>query len=273
MAEFKPIKDISRERICELADNAVAVFRNSVRPIYGSTSRGTPEHIGSCIAFTLQGAPYLLTAAHVIDWNEVSTLYVGADELRQLSMDFYATLKPDGDRNSDHFDFAIGRLPDRDVSALSSIKFIPENQIDRSAGGQPGRTYTSIGYPNSKNKKVDNQRKLVPAKLFNHTGIVKEDAKLAQKLGVSGADHIIISQNAKYSQDTSGRKVSSVNLSGMSGGAVINLGNLADPNVMAGCVNPAPLLAGVFIEFHKDHHAIVATRLDTILKAKGVKFP
>ncbi|MDW3206049.1 MAG: hypothetical protein R8L07_10990 [Alphaproteobacteria bacterium] len=273
MAEFKPIKDISRERICELADNAASLFRDGVRPIYASTLRGSPEHIGSCIALKQGDTPYLLTAAHVIDWNDVSSLYIGDGELHQLSMDFYATIKPDGDRDADHFDFAIGKLPDSDVAALAGTKFINGENIERNIGYVPGQTYTSIGYPNSKNKKIDNQNRIAPATLFHHTGVAKQDSDLVQKLGVSGMEHILISQNAKYSLDATGRKVSSVNLRGMSGGAVIGLGNLADPNVLAGRVNPTPLLAGVFIEFHRDHSAIVATRLDAILKAKGLMFP
>ena len=71
MHEFETIADISRKRICELADEAVAKFRGAIRPVYGGTPKGTPEHIGSCIALKLHGAPHLLTAAHVIDWNAI----------------------------------------------------------------------------------------------------------------------------------------------------------------------------------------------------------
>lgn len=273
MPEIKGIADIRRERIYELSEHAASIFRQSVLPIYGSTPNGSPEHIGSCIALRLDGDPYLLTAAHVLDWNKESSLYIGHEELRLISMEFSATAKPNGDRNADRFDFALGKIPDCDIHALGGVKFITEEQTDRSAGHVPGRTYTSIGYPNSKNKKVDNRNKNIKAVLFQHTGIVKVDAELVQRLGISGSDHILISQNAKYSKDASGRKVASVKLNGMSGGAVINLGNLADPNVMAGCTDPTPLLAGLFIEFYKDHGTIVATKLDTILKARETMFP
>lgn len=273
MEEIKKVSDISRERINELAENAASIFRESVLPVYGSTPNGYPEYIGSCIALRLDGDPYLLTAAHVLDWNEDTSLYVGHEELRLISMEFSVTAKPNGDRNADRFDFALGKIPDCDIHVLSSVKFITEDQIDRSVGQVPGQTYTSIGYPNSKNKKVDNSNKKVSAVLFQHTGIVKADAELVGRLGISGSEHILISQNAKYSKDASGRKVSSVKLNGMSGGAVINLGNLADPNVLAGCKKPTPLLAGLFIEFYKDHGTIVATKLDTILKAKKAMFP
>src|SRR5436305_340754 len=58
VTQIKDLKEISRERICELADQAVQTFSDAVRPIYGSTQQGTPEHIGSCIALRLRGAPY-----------------------------------------------------------------------------------------------------------------------------------------------------------------------------------------------------------------------
>jgi hypothetical protein len=273
MAEIMGMADISRERIDELSEHAASIFRQSVLPIYGSTLNGNPEHIGSCIALRLDEDPYLLTAAHVLDWNKDTSLYVGHDELRLISMEFSATARPNGDRNADRFDFALGKIPDCDIHALSGVKFITENQIDRSVGYVSGRVYTSIGYPNSKNKKIDNQNKNVRAEPLQLTGIVKVGAKLAQDLGVSGEDHIFISQNAKYSTDPAGRRISAVRLNGMSGGAVINLGKIADPEVLAGCKNPTPLLAGLFIEFYKDYGTIVATKLDTILKARETMFP
>jgi hypothetical protein len=51
----------------------------------------------------------------------------------------------------------------------------------------------------------------------------------------------------------------------MSGGAVIDLGKIADPAALA--AECYPLLGGLFIEFHPDHGAIVATRLGPILQA------
>lgn len=276
MAEIKTIKEIRPERICELANNAVTVFGKSVRPIYGLTSCGNPEpdHVGSCIALTLGGSRYLLTAAHVIDLNKKNTLYVGTgEELHELSMEFHVTLPPNGKRDSDHFDFAIGRLSDRDFPALDNIRFIPESQIDQSVGEQPSCVcYTAIGYPNSKNKKINKRRKSVLSKLITCTGVAKKNADVFQETNISSTTHVMFSWNAKYARDDSGRKISPVNLKGMSGGAVVDIGNISDPKVIAGCSNPIPLLSGVFIEF-KDRRFIVATRLNTILNTMKIKFP
>lgn len=267
MIEIKDIKDINRERINELAENAATVFGGSILPIYGSTRGGYPEHIGSCIALSLDGRPHLLTAAHVLDWNEETSLYVGHENLHLLTMEFRATAKQNGNRLEDRLDFALGELSESDIKKLGGVNLLTEDQIDLGARCTAGQTYSSIGYPNSKNKKIDHAHKHVEAKRFLHTGIAKFDDDSARATGTSLTDHILISQNSKYSKDDSGRQVSSVALHGMSGGAVINIGNLADPEVLAGCKKPVPLLAGLFIEYHKKPGIIVATKLNTILRA------
>jgi hypothetical protein len=267
MFEIKAIKDISRERINELAENTAKAFGGSILPIYGSTQGGFPEHIGSCIALSLNGRPHLLTAAHVLDLNEQTSLYVGHENLHLLEMEFRATAKPNGHRRNDRLDFALGELPESDFKCLDGVNFLTEDQIDLGEGSAAGQMYTSIGYPNSKNKKIDHAQKHIKAKRFLHTGIAKFDNESAQTTGTSLTEHILISHNSKYSKDDSGRQVSSVALYGMSGGAVINIGNLADPEVLAGSIEPVPLLAGLFIEYHKKPGIIVATKLGTILGA------
>lgn len=260
-------KDIKLERINELAENAANTFGGRILPIYGSTQGGLPEHIGSCIALSLNGSPHLLTAAHVLDWNEETSLYVGHENLHLLKMEFHATAKPNGHRREDRLDFALGELSESDFKKLGGVNFLTEDQIDLGVGSAAGQMYTSIGYPNSKNKKIDHAHRHIKAKRFLHTGITKFDNESAQATDTSLTDHILISHNSKYSKDDSGRRVSSVALNGMSGGAVINIGNLADSEFLPGCKKPVPLLAGLFIEYHKKPGIIVATKLGTILGA------
>ncbi|WP_404424196.1 hypothetical protein [Thalassospira australica] len=86
MTEAKGILHIIRGRIYELAENAASMFRKSVLPIYGSTPNGQPVNIESCIA-----------------------------------IEFSVTAKPNGDRGADRFDFALGKLSESDVQAVSGL--------------------------------------------------------------------------------------------------------------------------------------------------------
>lgn len=267
MPAFEPIGDITRARINELAACAVERFRSAIRPIYGSSANGSAEHIGTCLALSIADKRYLLTAAHVIDWNATTSLYVGNTELTLLSMDFLATMKPVGNRLHDHYDFAIGELSKDDIQSLDQVQYLKTEGISSSAIDSVGTVYTSIGYPNSKNKKADSAQKSVPTQIFNYSNTATEHDALKKKLQISGSDHIFIGFNPKYSKDMEGKRINSIRLNGVSGGAVVNLGNLAKPEILAGTQTPAPKLAGLFIEFHKAEKIILATRIQTILAA------
>ena len=63
-----------REVANTLVDRAQARFRETVVPIYGSKENGRPVHIGSAVLLDLRGHKALLTAAHVIDESQSTTL-------------------------------------------------------------------------------------------------------------------------------------------------------------------------------------------------------
>jgi hypothetical protein len=67
------------ERFHERVESLSAKFLPAVRPIYGGTKDGLPVHIGTCTLLKIGADRYLITAAHVIDYNTDAdtTLYVG----------------------------------------------------------------------------------------------------------------------------------------------------------------------------------------------------
>lgn len=267
MAGIIGVSDAIRDRTGALVEAAVSTFRDAVRPIFGSSDKGRPVHIGSCIAIRVDGKCYLLTAAHIVDQNEHTTLYVGGNHLHPLSAEFLATVKPSGTRKLDRYDFALGKLSDDDLVALSGVKFVEKTDILWGDGKLNGHVFTSIGYPNSKNKKVDDSSKSVLTQLYHYSNVAKSHPTLAKELKVSGEDHLFIKFNDKRSQNEAGAFVYPPSLRGMSGGAVISLGDISDPDVVAGCRDPRPMLAALFIEFYKAHKIIVATRMSCVLDA------
>lgn len=44
---IKTIEEITREYLDDAAKAALATFRDAVKPIYGATDRGVPDHIGT----------------------------------------------------------------------------------------------------------------------------------------------------------------------------------------------------------------------------------
>lgn len=261
---IKSIEEVVRERIIEASEVALTHFRNAVRTIYGVSSKGNPTHSGSAIFLQLQDIHYLVTAAHVIDWNSSMTLYLGADTFDALQSELLITVAPEGDRQKDHFDFAVVPLDSEIISKLSGAKFITENEISRSIEKTNGRIYTCLGYPNSKNKVNSYKDTKVQPSLGIYTSLGKTTDFLEEI--ATDHDHILIDHDTQYSCDGSGNQIKSMDLHGFSGGAIIDVGRISPDTLNS---NLTPKLAALFIEVSNKKNnrkqCILGTRLSTIL--------
>jgi hypothetical protein len=134
MSAIKTIQEITRERMDEYSESVSAKFLPAVRPIYGSTGKARPEHIGTCTLLHLGEDKYLVTAAHVIDHNtdNDTTLYLGGapgQALIEIDADFSATGKPGNNREKDHYDFAIWKMPQQVIDALGDVRYLEDRDI------------------------------------------------------------------------------------------------------------------------------------------------
>ncbi len=200
----------------------------------------------------LREGPFLLTAAHNLDWNKFTTLYLGVNMTETLVLDAFVSKAPGGVRDDDRLDFAIARLPDSLLNQLGPASLIAENDISRSVADTVGRTYTCLGYPNSKNRTPPRfATTLKPA-----LGIYTSNGVPTDRLGTR-ADvdtHILIDYNFKFSRDENGVRVNSIKPNGFSGGAVIDLGRLSDPATLDKKCNPK--LIAMLIEAHRGEKAM-----------------
>lgn len=192
--DIKTIRETTRAYIAEAAGAARAKFREAVRPIYGATDRGTPDHIGTGLLLEIPEGHFLLTAAHVIDHAAQTSLYLGADDLALLQFEALASVAPDGNREKDHVDFAIAPIAPGLLTRLSGAKFITEADVSQSAAPTEGRTYTCLGYPNSKNKHKLATRTPVAPKLLTYTSTGKPASRLSE-IAKEGL-HILVDYNA-----------------------------------------------------------------------------
>lgn len=262
------LRERTRALMRTASDQAEQLFRSAIRPVYWVTADGKPDQLGSAVLIEIDNARCLLTAAHVIDENRASSLYVGGDSaLVQISADFSATVAPAGDRDRDHYDFAIAELPSAMLADMSSLKFITEAEMVSPSDHGEKRLYSALGYPNSKNKmkKIANDLK-VRGQLYSYSSFARFQPALALKLDVSGDEHLFI-DHGKYSRDESGRKVGSVAPRGLSGGAIIQAADFSDREVLLGRKPPLPRLAGVTIELYNEHQTLLGTRIDAIIRA------
>lgn len=243
------------------ADAATAAFRSSVRPIYGASVRKTAEQIGSCVLLEVDGQKFVVTAAHIIDHNACTTLYIGgSDALVPMVAEFSATTAPRDDRDLDHYDFAFAQLGAESVAKLGEVHFLTASQILPSVS-TPRRLFTALGYPNSQNERVNVAAKTVPCKLYPYSSLHSFDRKLATRLKITGQHHLFI-DHRDHAADKDGQKAFAISPRGMSGGAVIEATETSLP-FFRGSRSTVPRLAGIVVERHGN--TLLATRIDVIV--------
>lgn len=259
---IKTLNEIVRERLNEASELARKLFRDAVKPIYGTTDKGDPFHIGSALLLQIPEGRLMLTAAHVIDWTRQTTLYIGADDFAPLQFEATVTAAPEGKRDKDHLDFAIGRLGADVLVKLSGAKFITEAEISHSVAPTSDRAYTCLGYPNSKNKIKPHKGTVVTPSLLPYTSLGRPVSQLPE---IAKDDlHILVDYDAKHARDESGAKFNATAMRGCSGGAIIDAGRIS-LETLGGRLEPK--VAALLIEGYAREKVILGTRLIAILAA------
>lgn len=247
------------------ADAAVDRYAKAVSPIYAATISGTPLHIGSSFALKLQGRLHLLTAAHVLDNNEKSTLYIACGgKLRVLEGEFEGTEKVKGKRCDDHYDFAWCDISDTDLSSHLIAHYVEGDEISGQPLGDSRRFQTVLGFPVSKNKKYNASRSSVSTQCMNYSALSCVAPKSCDGGVLSTGTHIFIQYDHKRSKDESGIPINAIAPKGLSGGLVVDTGFIGSIECYRPDFEPIIRPSGLLIENRKRNGVLVATRLDLI---------
>jgi hypothetical protein len=256
-----------RVRLHECLDALKQRLAPSIRPIYASTDGEKLAHVGSCVLVELHGASVIATAAHVIDENKQASLYVaGMNGLVAIEGDFWITVAPKL-RDADRYDFAVGELSPEKKQKLGNVKWLTPD-IKRQVP-QKGHVYAVFGYPRSKNKKVDNSRRVIRPALWQYANVATSNPPFHS--GRKPTQNHIYLAFGKQSRDAQGAVVNSPHPRGVSGGAILDMGNFGDPNNLDPNAECGDALVGLFIEKHGGY--VIGTMFSTIvaaLKTKGI---
>jgi hypothetical protein len=270
MSMIQTLGEVVRTRMHECTEAGADQFRNSVRPIFSSQNGLRPELIGSCLLLEVEGARFAVTAAHIIDWTSSHALFVAGmvgTQPVQIIGNLSSTQPPKGGRVRDRFDFAFWQIPTSAEKDLGSVEFMGQRRISHNRISSRGRLYMAMGFPLSKNRgKVDNVRRAIRIVLWKYSADVIELPALATELGVTGNEHFFL-KFQKYARDLEGTKVNTINPRGISGGALVDLGSLASISEYGHGRQCKGMLAGMVIEKHEKHRALVAVKIGTICEA------
>ena len=270
MSVIESLQQTIVHQLQECSEEAARVFHSSVRPIFASLDGTRPELIGSCFLLYVDGTKYVVTAAHIVDWTATHAIYVGGTvgtQPVQIVGEIKSTREPSGGRKNDKFDCAFWKVSADAERELGAVTFLDDSRVSRNQVSRENRFYLSMGYPVSRNKgNISNAKRTIQTALSKYTGQIEEIPALAKKLNVSGAEHFFL-KFAKFSGTANGEKVSSFKPQGVSGGALIDLGNFATIEKFSPGSKHAGYLSGMMIEHHPDHRALVAVRIEYVLNA------
>lgn len=260
-----------RKRQFEVSATAQAKFRDSVRAIYGAKLNSRPTHLGSATLVEINSVKVLLTAAHIVDENKLTTLYLSAgDSLSIIDGKFTITEAPNG-RTKDHYDFAFYRLTEALAEKLEGSHFISLQDLSVASAQPQGTLFTALGFPNSKNRKYNPKKMTVKPTLFPYSSVHVLDPDIAKGLPNNGDDHLFITYGKK-SRDEEGNVDNSVAPKGMSGGLIVDAGRPGDLEVLAGTKVPTPFAAGIVIELKKKK-VLLGVRMSVIVPLLLDAFP
>lgn len=252
----------------ECSDALAKKYLQSVKAIYGATENGKPDHIGSCVLLEYQGKNILVTAAHVIDQNKFTSLYVsGETNLVQIKGNCLITSAPNGDRDKDKFDFSILPISKELALAIGNAYFIPEIEWETQELPENERCCLALGFPNSRNKKSDPVKNHIILEPFVYTSTIKRDPTLLEEINFSPSDHYLLDFCSKHSKDSNGKITNSICPKGVSGGGLFLIENMAKPESYRPESECQGKFLGILIEQKKNKKVLVITRVSTIARA------
>lgn len=266
------LHEAEQRRMRECATQAGADFVDSVLAIYRSNdgSERRPEHIGSCILLDVDGTPVVATAAHIVDnIPEGATLFVASPARPQLLAVvggyIKTTPKPRKGRDFDHSDSAYWQMPEDVVEILGRANFLGPSRLSHNRAPQERRYYTALGYAVERNADgVDHEQRTITFTPSMHTSNAVSEPKLTRRLNSPNDQHIIV-RFAKSAQDADGVETKTFYPEGLSGGALLDLGDFTSYDIYAGDTKHRARLAGVLIEYHEDRQALVAVKIGPIV--------
>lgn len=260
---FEQNDEALRERaVWRLVEAAAQVLENSIGSIYAVPETGKPTLVGSCLFVTLGTEEFVLTSTHVLRDAGNNALHVCKHGYASpLSEPFATVASGDFLGTKDVIDIAFCRLTRATKSRLKALRPFRLDGAIFDEDATWNRCFAVLGFPYSRSKKPTGR----PTVTIPQPGLFHMQAASGQRVAgeplVSTSAHIVLHWNPRVALKAPSQRVNAPHLKGCSGGPLFDLGDLDDPLVLQGAVNPPPRLAGVFTRWFSAENLAVASRI------------
>lgn len=255
--------DLSRRQIQAVRETVVGKLGASVLPVYLRQGSSPPKQTGSCVLLIVGDHRFLLSAAHVLDDRKLGRLQVaGKNGLVDVDGSYLRT-------TPDKIDLGALSLGPDSVQAIGDVPYLNPGDLDPNDTVAPGKLYLTAGYPNTRNRRIDNSSKVAYTHCYTYVGrgLPQHDCL---KYGWDEKSHVLVAYVRAASVDVDGKKSVAPDPTGNSGGAVIAVDRKQldlEPD------QRQPKLVGVMIVFRRVPGIIVATRIGAIQTLISAVYP
>jgi hypothetical protein len=259
-----------RRAIHERSTTARQALLPSVRPIVASVYGARPRPLGTCMLFEIDGRRFAVTAAHVLDEMPDYALHIigtARTEPVQIRGKILQSAEPPGGRPRDKIDVGYWEMSPEASRQLGKVRFLTAEDCSLNRVNVVGRQYMAMGFPYSRNaRRINHARRTITPTIRTYTAEVVEHPALATELGVLGDQHFFLDfKSTSFLADES--RANSFAPTGMSGGPLVDLGDFGAVVENYGPERRATKVAGMLIEWHKAHDAIVALKIEHVVRA------
>jgi hypothetical protein len=249
-------------RLEDVVQKLTTILSRHVIPIFLDDSNGRPQHRGTALLVSSGRSSFLISAAHVFDCNRPLFFHVDSKTTRWLSGELRLTKKPDGkSRGSDRLDVGVLKLRSPSLPPYPDVDKYALPISDLKAGALPreSKVYLVLGFPASRSQ-PHLVRRDVTSVLHGFWNTSSQTQRYTD-IGVSPDSHIVIAFERTKGRGPNGEIRTFPKPTGMSGSPVWLLYDEIGSN------DPKQtLVVGIFIEYKKSHHVMIATDIGIALR-------
>jgi hypothetical protein len=228
-------------------------------PILELTSNGEAGPIGSGILVRVAHERFLITAAHVADFNSTTGLYLPCGQkIKRIAGQGRCTVPPANGRKHDMCDSCFIRLnPDFADEVDQGFTFLSPDSIEMSDFTSDDDHYLISGFPSER----QHYDPVLEFYMGRRNGFVSYPAskRIYRKCGCRRRSHIVLGNPTENFSDLEGNRAKTTSLECMSGGGVwkIEYPYFDEPYLS---------LVGIIIEHHKRWGVVVGVRINGVME-------
>lgn len=232
-----------------------AQFGRSIAQVLKATDRGTPDPVGSGVLLAVGERRFLLTAAHVLDHHDHSTLYLAVDGGKTVEVggrSISSGVPSSGRRSEDGIDVGVVELNAEARGALPPEAFLSPLALDINEVADPKALYVVMGYPH---RRVElRPGNVIESTLQKYTAQTNDD--LYNLTSRDETTNLVLA----FRRDRvrfEGLVRTGPHPAGMSGGPVFRLENIGSP-LVGGTV---ARVVGLLTDYVQRNHVLIAPRV------------